>query len=291
MIIVKLQGGLGNQMFQHSFGKKIALKTNAPLKYDVSWYSQNFNDVTRREILISLFEMPFNVMSSNNVFIRTEKSSLFEIIKKRISGNYVCNILKEGDLSWDRKIEKRGHFYVEGYWQNYKYFNEIKELLEKDFRFPEYKNEPDKEMAENIKNSNSVGIHIRRGDYSNNPRINQYHGTCSLEYYQKASQTLEKKFSNLKYFLFSDDPEWVNDNFNFLHNFKIVSDGKRSELDEMHLLSDCKHQIIANSSFSWWGAWLNKNSEKVIIAPERWFLDEEKQKQSKNITPDEWIKL
>ena len=188
-------------------------------------------------------------------------------------------------------FRSRGHFYIEGYWQNYKYFNEIKELLEKDFVFPEYINESDKEMAEKIKNSNSVGIHVRRGDYSSNPRINQYHGTCSLEYYQKAAKTLENRFSDLKYFLFSDDPEWVNDNFNFLNNFKIVSDGKRSELDEMHLLSDCKHQIIANSSFSWWGAWLNKNPEKVIIAPERWFLDEEKQKQSKNITLDEWIKI
>jgi hypothetical protein len=178
-----------------------------------------------------------------------------------------------------------GSFYLDGYWQNELYFKDIEKTIRSDFQFVRPIDERNKNIAELIKNSNSVSIHIRRGDYINNQL---YSGICTEDYYQKAIRFINAKLKNKTFFVFSDDIQWCKSHFNS-DNFHFVqgNEGTNSYKD-MQLMSYCKHNIIANSSFSWWGAWLNNNLGKIVIAPERWL---NVGYSTKDLIPEEWIKI
>jgi hypothetical protein len=146
--------------------------------------------------------------------------------------------------------------------------------------------ELNEELFENIITHNSVALHVRRGDYLTNTSAANYHGVCSLLYYQKAIDLLSSQYSNLYFYVFSDDIKWAESNLTipfpttFIgHNF-----GDQS-FQDLRLISRCKHQIIANSSFSWWGAWLNSYENKTVIAPKKWFLNN---KKTESLFPPSW---
>lgn len=289
MIIVKLMGGLGNQMFQYAFGR--ALETNLQQKvfYDKSWFYKDFANITPRNFELEAFEISLNYIDPTQLFFRNNKHSWFKILKQRLKGKIVCNKIYEQLFSFEEQITK-SDIYLEGYWQNPKYFEGIRETILKDFSFSELKNPEDSRLQNNILNSESVAVHIRRGDYVNNPTTNQFHGTCSIEYYKKAVELIVSKVPNAKFFLFTDDPDFVKNNFGFLANAIVVSDSNRSDIDELNLMHLCKHFIIANSSFSWWGAWLSQNPEKIVIAPQKWFNNVEAEKNCK-IVPEDWVRI
>jgi hypothetical protein len=139
-----------------------------------------------------------------------------------------------------------------------------------------------------IKNKNSVAIHIRRGDYLNNPKARYFHGILGEDYYKKSISYIKKRVNNPFYFIFSDDVELVKKTFFFFNKKNYIFIDTKSSIDDLHLMSNCKHFIIANSTFSWWGAWLSKNKHKIICAPKRWVRAKI---STPDIIPESWIKI
>ena len=140
-----------------------------------------------------------------------------------------------------------------------------------------------------ISQTNSVSLHIRRGDYVSNQKTNQTHGTCDLDYYQRCITEIEKEVENPYFFVFSDEIEWVKENLKINHPAEYVDQntGDKS-YEDMRLMSQCKHNVIANSSFSWWGAWLNSYPDKIVFAPKRWFASDKH--NTKDLIPEGWKK-
>ena len=289
MIIVNLCGGLGNQMFQYAFARTLETNLQRKVFYDKSWFVQDFFDVTPRNLELEAFGISLNYIDSAQLFFRQKQHSWFKILKQKLKGKIVCDKISEASFSFEQ-IKTKNNLYLEGYWQNPKYLDEIRETILKDFSFPELKNPEDSDLRNQISSCESVAVHIRRGDYANNPTTNQYHGTCSIEYYQKAAEYIISKVPNVRFFLFTDDPDFVKNNFGVLSNATAVSDSKKSDIDELNLMHLCKHFIIANSSFSWWGAWLSQNPSKIVIAPKQWYKNPEANERCK-IVLNNWIRI
>jgi hypothetical protein len=211
--------------------------------------------------------------------------------------NYISN----GTANFQRIEEKHFHFdpgmlnlpdnvYINGYWQSEKYFKDIEEVLRKDFTVISPINQENQRMLNLINSTDSVSLHVRRGDYVTNPTTNSFHGTCSLDYYAKAVRYIIENISNPHFFLISDDPDWVKENISINKPVTVIDINTTDNgYDDLRLMSKCKHNIIANSSFSWWGAWLNNNPQKIVIAPEKWFLSPEL--NTKDLIPQGWMKL
>ena len=279
-IRIKLSGGLGNQMFQFAAGYAVARKNNVELSLDLKRFNhrsdhdgfhlQNVFDIYSK---VSFLNNPINFQLIN-----------FKEILNKINISY--HKFKEPHFHYTHKmLNIPKHSLLNGYWQSELYFKSYSKEIRKIFNF---RNKLDKKnllIANDIDKNNSISIHIRRGDYLLKKNNNLY--TDLSEYYIKAIQDSAKYFNNPKFFIFTDDPLWVSDNFNidFSHTFVNVNDGAKSFLD-MHLMSLCKANIIANSSFSWWGAWLNSNRNKIIYTPKNWFND--KSICTDDLIPNSW---
>jgi hypothetical protein len=182
--------------------------------------------------------------------------------------------------------------YLYGFWQSEKYFGEYANDIRSFFVGSNLFNNENKKVIDQINDPNQipVSIHIRRGDMVHNPDVKKIHGYCTLEYYLNAANTMMQKFENVRFFVFSDEPEWCKENFK--PNAEIVIVDHNQGLDsfnDIRLMAQCHHHIIPNSSFSWWGAWLNSSENKVVIAPKQWFAINDK--DTKDLIPSNWIRL
>lgn len=293
MLIIKLQGGLGNQMFQYAFASILAKynKTNVHIDYRFFELTEKKPGFTPRIFELGVFcnKIAKASSSSINSFYFLSKFSKF---KKKIGLNYP-KIYNELSFEFQPEIQTlKAPVYLNGYFQSYKYLIGHEDFIRKVFSFPV--NNLDKineELLSIIKTSNSIAIHVRRGDYVMDEITSEYHGSCSLNYYNEAINLLASKKNDFTLFFFSDDSEWVKEHFNELPFTKIIIDHNKGDNSwkDMMLMSKCKHNIIANSSFSWWAAWLNTNPLKQIIAPKEWFKT--KELNTKTLLPEEWIKL
>jgi hypothetical protein len=313
MIITKLTGGLGNQMFQYSTGFALAMKNRTELKIDVSGYDDVcvVNSDTPRKFGLSIFNISSPIALSEEIaktkYPHKNISKAWRFFKQKIlKQNYTDyepklfqkisqRITKNRKLKEIYKHTPDINFYLDGFFQSEKNFAEFASQIRHEFTFKkEIMAKQLLEIAKEIKNQNSISIHIRRGDYVNNPKTNKYHGTCSLEYYERALNLIKERLpsQSLTFYIFTDDPVWANENFAPLfpkEKFTNISDFHFRPFEEMYLMSKCQHNIIANSSFSWWGAWLNKNSDKIVIAPREW--TQCKKDPHPNIIPTTWIKI
>jgi hypothetical protein len=181
------------------------------------------------------------------------------------------------------------HCCLSGYWQSEKYFKRYESAIRGEFAFRHPLDARNAELAAEIGSVSAVSLHVRRGDYSSNPKTRAIHGLCSLEYYRAAIEHIAKRVELPCFFVFSDDIGWARDHLDvgFRCSFIGHNQGERNFVD-MHLMSLCKHHIIANSSFSWWGAWLNPDPEKTVIAPRRWFANDT---PTGDLIPEEWVRL
>jgi len=280
-------GGLGNQMFQYACGKAVAYRLGAQFSLDLSWFD-NGNRI------FMLDDFP-NIHQSLKINERNSscQPSVFKKILRRMGINTISYI-NEPDFSyWPGITNIKSSAHLSGYWQNEKYFSEISSVILKEFTFPEFSCLEAENIAQKIKSSScSVSIHIRRGDYVEDAKNNQVHGICTLEYYKKALQLIADKYNNdLQLYFFSDDPDWIKDNFDTQGYSSVIVNipqHKNAPYHDMHLMSLCCHHIIANSSFSWWGAWLS-GGHGTVIAPKRWFA-EETMKQY-NPSPASWVTI
>lgn len=292
MIIVRLTGGLGNQLFQYAAGRRIAVKNNIPLKLDLSW----FKDQSDRPYSLNHFATIQDIASPAEV-ARLKGSKLTylkEILLQKANldrHDGKRTLILEKSLDFDPNIlQISGSAYLIGFWQSEKYFKDIEGMIKKEFvvRTP-----PDLEnikVANEIRNTEAVCIHVRRGDYVSDPKTNQSIGLCSLEYYYRAIDHIISKVEKPHFFIFSNDPSWTQRHIRIDAPITYVRHNPSDKnFEDLRLMTFCKHFIIANSSFSWWGAWLSSNERKIVIAPAQWFRGE--QYNDDDRLPKEWIRL
>lgn len=289
MIIVKLIGGLGNQMFQYAAGRRVALANNTELKLDITVYEKQVG-ITPRKYGLNVFNIQANI-ASNEEIGKLKKENVFLNKLSKFIPVFKDSRVTEKHFYFDRAVLNiKNNSHLEGYWASEKYFKDIENIIRKDFTFKDKPDEVNQQMVGRIKNCDSVSIHIRRGDYVFDEKTNKYHGFCDLDYYLRAITLVTKTVKNPQFFVFSDDIKWAKQNLHpkFPCTYVDHNVGKK-DYEDMHLMSLCKHNIIANSSFSWWGAWLNQNPGKIVIAPKKWFRN--KSIDTKDLIPHSWVKI
>ncbi|APC05322.1 glycosyl transferase family 11 [Polynucleobacter asymbioticus] len=293
MIIARLNGGLGNQMFQYANGKAKALELDTQLLLDISEFEtyrlhQGFE-------LNKIFVGPFGIADSEQ--IKTLKGSplhgkMLKLASKISKLFLKKSFIQEPHFQYWYGIESiADNSYLSGYWQSEKYFQNFQDQIAADFRFAIPLQGMNEVLATTIQEDGqtSISLHIRRGDYVANPKTQAYHGVCSLDYYQKAIAYLTGRMEKVHFFIFSDDPEWVKQNLAMTHPHTFVSHNTgENSYNDMRLMSLCQHHIIANSSFSWWGAWLNQSASKIVIAPKKWFATDI---NTQDLLPSQWVTL
>lgn len=265
MVVVKISDGLGNQLFQYALGRSIALKRNETLKLDISSFNKNYK---LRDYMLE----KFNIESSDLTRI--------EQIKYKVIYRYIRSIMNKTDIlnplfsniykdkidyKYDKNVFETNSNYFSGYWQDYRYFNDIRSKLIKELTLKEKLNDINQATLINIKNTNSVSIHVRRGDYLNI----EGQEVCDLEYYKKSIDYIKYHVIDPTFFIFSDDITWVKQNILIENVYYVDFNSKNPEFD-VELMKNCQHNIIANSTFSWWAAWLNNNNTKIVIEPLEW---------------------
>jgi hypothetical protein len=289
-IISEIFGGLGNQMFQYACGKAVANRLGSRLYLDVSWF-----DSGNRVFMLDIFpNISYSPQPQRN-YIARKVAALSKKIPHRTGVHLIRDIYEPDYFYWPGVEQIKSSVRLSGYWQNEKYFSNISSIIRKDFMFPEFNSLEANNIAKKIKETPCpVSIHVRRGDYVENPKINSVHGVCSPDYYKKALQIIIDKYKgekNPELYIFSDDPDWVKNNF-YTYGLPSVTvdiqEHKDKPYQDMHLMSLCKHHIIANSSFSWWGAWLS-SMNGIVVAPKRWFAED----TMKNCNPSlaSWITI
>ncbi len=287
MIIVKITGGLGNQMFQYALGRALSLKLNCELVLDVSFYPNQ----SLRKYELSKFNIQARLASDK------------EICNAGAGDGFVSRLIRKLGLTsllyprYIKELESIKYLkavddctpgcYLNGYWQNPRYFENFKKQLSEDFTPLLLVSEQAQAWLQKIKAENSVSLHVRRGDYVQNAHTNTVHGTCTVEYYKRAVEHIQQQTDSPRFFLFSDDIDWCKENLGFIENACFVDDTKTA-IDDLSLMSACQYSIIANSTFSWWGAWLN-TGDGMKIAPRNWFSSFDR--NSKGIYPRLWLTL
>ena len=279
MVIIRLWGGIGNQLFQYAFGEYLREKYQITVQYDIDSFGNS--DLLRK------FEL--SILDSNIPINFSTHFSKFLGIKNRIMRFFYTlrnNFIEEDEFSEKClfKYLKSGDVYLQGYWQNAVYANV---LIKKKKYIP--KGGYPKELAvlfDKIeKSQNTVALHIRRGDYFLPKNINVF-GVCDANYYREAINFISGKEDSISIFVFSDDLDWVKENVELPVNTIFIPNYNISQYWYIYMMSLCKHNIISNSSFSWWGAFLNMNVNKIVISPSKWTLNSDK-----TIALDEWIKI
>lgn len=299
--IVKLVGGLGNQMFQYAFAYALAKSFGIDVTLDMTWFEavKTHENVTPRAFELDVFNIKYDVATKEDLqkIVPTPKRSkfqkflweIFKIEKYKPLGN---TYIQYASYDYDKNLFVcPDYLYYDGYFQNEKYFKPVRKELLESFHSNIALDEKNKQMLDKIVLENSVSIHVRRGDYVTLECASDFHGTCPLEYYEKAIENISTKIRNSgkepHFFLFSDDIEWTIKNLKIEYPFTVVDFNQGKGWLDLNLMKSCKHNILANSSFSWWAAWLNENPNKIIIAPKKWTS----KKTKGSITPREWVKL
>ena len=288
MIIVKLMGGLGNQMFQYAFGKSLSILNNTELKIDRTFLDDKSprENFTFRDFELDVFKLDPVYATSQEIKLRNNANILQKLFpfynRFQSFSEHLSQIPKLAPSAYS-------NVYLEGYWQNEDYFKHANKVIREEFQFKYSPTGKNKELTELILSKNAISVHVRRGDYAHNQVINSVHGLLTPTYYEHAASYIQGNIFDPHYFVFSDDIEWAKSNVQLGNNATYINhnSGKNS-FEDLRLMSLCKHNIIANSSFSWWGAWLNTNPEKIVIAPEKWFSNPS---ISTEIIPSNWIKL
>lgn len=293
MIVVKLMGGLGNQMFQYAAGRRLSNLRNTGLKLDLSFLNADTKGAyTKRDYALDVFSIKENFATEEEVisYRRLFQSRYRRFIYRKMPFLFSKAYITESGNKYHKNfINYPANTYLEGFWQSDKYFSGIENTIRNDFSFKDPPKGLNKELADKISNGRSVSLHVRRGDYIINESVKSYHGVCPPSYYMAGLERIKQKEKDPELFIFSDDAEWCRQNLVFDHPTTYIDHNKgEKSFEDMRLMSLCKHNIIANSSFSWWGAWLNKNPDKIVIAPKEWFADPAN--RSEDIYPKNWLR-
>ena len=268
-VIVRLEGGLGNQLFQYATGRTIALATGRDLLLDTSAYRED----RLRSYQLDRFAIAARPLRRRDVpSLKLRRSRLGAILPRRSRVEIVREAFPARVPVWpEAPVDDAGTPYLIGYWQSERYFAPIADTIRREVRVnaaPEGRNA---RLLDEIAASDAVAIHVRRGDYVSNPAATAYHGLCGLDYYRAAIRRLAGSVPRPHCFVFSDDLDWVRANLDTGHPTTFVGHNTDTPWEDLRLMAACRHFIVANSSFSWWGAWQGEWPGKQVIAPARWF--------------------
>jgi len=279
-------------MFQYAFGLSVAKKMNAQLYLDLSFYSQN-HGLTPRSYALEIFGGKTKIAEHKMVDSFFCPDLLLRVLKK--AGLARCTIYHEKTMRFDKSVfDTTPPVYYEGFWQSEQYFSLIENDIRSAFTFRSPLNTQSQKIAgELAQQQNPVSVHVRRGDYVTSASANELHGICSIAYYQKAIALIKQKVTNPIFYFFSDDAEWVAKNLIATNDNTVLVQHNQGDdsWQDMALMSKCSHHIIANSSFSWWGAWLNPADEKMVIVPANWFASKAGNLDTRDLIPKNWIQI
>lgn len=289
MVVTELKGGLGNQLFQYAAGLSLSQRLETRLLLDCSFLesSRQSADTTYRVYELDKFQVT-EPQANEWVLAKFTPHSLWQ----RALHLLVSGLVKEEkSFAFDTSFfSQKGDIYLRGYWQSERYFQSIESLLRERLSFRNELRHLNKEWADRIKSSHSVSIHIRRGDYVSDPKINSYHGALSIDYYLNGVAEIVSRVPTAHFFVFSDDVPWAKDHLQLGAPCEFITGNSGTQAwEDLKLMSLCQHHIIANSSFSWWGAWLNPSKEKIVVCPREWFAD--KSIDTSDLIPTAWIRL
>lgn len=269
MIITKLSGGLGNQMFQYAFGRALSIRNKTEFKLDLSNYRSNKE---QRVYVLGVFG------------ISTPLATFWERLTTK-------KIL-EKNSTYDAGVTSLVSGLFTGNWQSEKYFSDFADTIRKDFELKNVGQKYEEHVAsletKKTQGETSVSIHVRRGDYATDARTLAKHGLLPIDYFVNAMNTVKGKVKDAHFYIFSDDIDWIRKHFNLSEKITFVSKHDMSDAEQLILMSKCEHNIIANSSYSWWAAWLNANKNKIVIAPKEWFKTIA---DTTDLIPSSWLRI
>jgi hypothetical protein len=276
-IIVQLQGGLGNQLFQYATARALAHQHQTPLLLDQSWFTKTHEDVTPRELLISTLSTKGALISLDSPPKRPKRiRRIFQklwpinpyVYFEQIPYHFDPSLLKAPTF-------KTQNLYLMGYWQSYRYFESIKEILRSEVSPKSPLDAHYQNYLHQIQASSSAMVHVRRGDYVHLLSAAKVHGFIGLDYYQQGMEAILNKNPEIHFFVFSDDLDWVKANLPYQDKITFIKSLAKSDavIQELELMTYCQNHLIANSSLSWWAAWLAKSVNNTVICPSRWTND------------------
>lgn len=291
MIIIRLKGGMGNQLFQYAFGLSLAKKLNTSLRLDLSsLLDRSKGNFVYRNYDLSIFNVKATFLTSPSVLekvYRLKSSLITKMVRQSI--NKGRHFVKEVDFHYQQELVDQAttNSIYEGWFQSERYFDDVKGLLRKQFTFKAPLLPRSQSLFHYIQSSNSICLNVRRTDFLKVDNLN----TTNKEYFLKAAEYLAQKIENPVFFIFSDDVKWCEENIVLNHPAKIV-DHKHKGIkfgNYLQLMSHCKHFIIPNSSFAWWAVWMNQYEGKMVVAPKNWFNDPSI--ETNDLVPKNWIRL
>ncbi len=287
MIIVKLQGGLGNQMFQYAMGKALSKRLNSPFELDLDFLMDRnpiAKGFTFRGYDLDVLSLKIKIADSGQE-LRYSSQSLWDKIKHGFKSKHVY---KERFFQYDKQaLAQQADVYLDGYWQSPRYFEGIETELRADFKFRYPVELNSKALYDKINTTDSVCVNIRRDDFL----TNSYHGVCDMNYFNPAIEYMRKQLTNPHFFIFTDDHQWCMENFKFDLPMDIIGvehNGVKFS-NKLQLMTCCKHYIIPNSTFAWWAVWLSNKENSIVIAPQKWFADPTIDTSS--LIPKHWLRF
>lgn len=299
MIVVRIIGGLGNQLFQYSFARALSIKFNKRLIIDTSLFNYYQSKEEQSELYkTSTRDYQLKYFNISSKLLNKYFQHIILQYTKENSGNSLINYAIENFLNFQvitpekfslSKINQTKNIILDGYWQNQGIIEDYKNELMREIKRKEALPSKYSEIIKEIISTNAVAVHIRRGDYIDNPIMKQKFVECKKDYYQSSMYLINNRIEDPNYFVFSDAIDWAKKNLSVADNVNFVEiDGIAYE--HLSLMSQCKHQIIANSTFSWWAAWLNPNSSKLVLYPKNWYYDKALNDSVVRI-PSDWIEI
>lgn len=289
MDVVIIFNGLGNQMSQYAFylQKRSVSKSTYFIPFCLDHNGLELDKVFRINCKEALVQKMLYILFR---ILLTDKVRIISKPVKRLLNYLNCRIVKENfnyNFNCDFTTPSKGITFYYGGWHTEKYFLESKKTIVDSFEFAKVNGQENEELIDIINQTNSVSLHVRRGDFLNADNINLFGDVCTKAYFEKAIKIIESKVTNPYFFVFSNDLEWVKDNLEINNVTYVACNSGKNSWKDMCLMTLCKHNIIANSTFSWWGAWLNQNSNKIVVSPSRFLKND----TFTDVYPDSWIKL
>jgi hypothetical protein len=260
-------------MFQYAFGLRLAEHHKTELKLDLSFYSDPASFDPPRTYDLDIFNINASIASDSEIrrFAQRVNHDLTDRVLNRIFGPKKTHVREPHYHFSEIAFNSPDNVYLNGYWQSTRYFHDVESRLRQEFSFRDPPCMAAKPILERIESTESVCVHVRRGDFLTNP-LNGLHGR---EYYDKGAEIIRRSKSNLSFFVFSDDIPWCRENLEFNGDMRFMDDDFEPQKfrDDLRLMAACKNFIIANSSFSWWAAWMNQHPAKIVVAPPSWATD------------------
>jgi hypothetical protein len=272
-------------MFQYAAAKSLAARLHTTFKLESLTSLQKDK---QRSIALQDLNTHFELATRAEIKKFVGFPTLYRH-KPRFFSRLGRNIYREPHFHYDPNFfSLRPPVFIDGFWQSPQYFQDIEPILREEFSVKEELIQNMKEKAREMQARSSVAVHIRRGDFLK-PKIKAYHGVMSAFYFEKAIGIIREQVPDAYVYFFSDDIEWVKQNLVVGRNSEFISGNNNSAIEDFYLMSKCRHNVIANSSFSWWAAWLNDNPNKIVVAPQKWFA--EPTIDTRDLIPREWIRI